>query len=208
MSTPDPFNVNSTDPSELIYVSKKNWARKKNVEGNDPLNSMFGRPGPLTGIVLSFIDIIIELGLKCIFYLYDITQYAFDWLNNMIFGNFQDLLPKTFSEGKVISPKFFRYSLNVLLPPFGIALSKGIYGWFSILTCVLLTYINYIIGIIFAFIITSKNRYADQYESYQIQLFKREFPQEQANADISASLSSCGFLIVMVIVFWYIFSFF
>ena len=208
MGTPDPINIKASDPQDLIYVSKKNWARKKNVEGNDPLNSMFGRPGPLTGLVLSFIDIIVELILKCIFYLYDITQYAFDWVNNMIFGNFQDLLPKTFSEGKVISPRFFRYSINVLLPPFGIALSKGIYGWFSILTCVLLTYVNYLVGIIFAFIITANNRYADQYESYQMQLFKKEFPQEKADADISATLSSSGFVILMGFVFWYIFSFF
>ena len=30
MPTPDPYNIKATDPSDLIYVSKKNWARKQN----------------------------------------------------------------------------------------------------------------------------------------------------------------------------------
>ena len=208
MSTPDPYNIKETDPEQLIYISKKNWARKQNVEGNDPLHSMFGRPGPISGLVLIAIDVVVELMLKVVFYLYDLTQYAFDWMNNMIFGNFKGIIPKNFSGGKVISTKFFRYTINVLLPPLGIMLSKGMYGWFSILSCILITYINYVAGIIFAFIITSKNRYADQYESYQIAQFPASSLKQETETDSAAFFSSGGFVLLIGLIFVVFLSFF
>lgn len=201
MPTSDPFNIKAKNPEDLIYVSKKHWANKQNVEGNDPLKSMFGRPGPLSGLVLVLIDMAVELILKCIFYLYELTEYAFDWMNNMTFGNFKGIIPKTYGGGKVISTKFFRYTINVLLPPLGIMLSKGMYGWFSILSCILITYVNYLAGIIFAFLVTSKNRYADQYESFQLLQFKNNPLYEEATEDTSAFFSSGGFILLIIIIF-------
>ena len=32
MPTPDPYNIKSKDPEDLIFVSKKHWSRKINVE--------------------------------------------------------------------------------------------------------------------------------------------------------------------------------
>ena len=208
MPTPDPYNVKETNPEQLIYISKKNWARKQNIEVNDPLNSMFGRPGPISGLVLVIIDIVVEITLKFIFYLYDLTQYAFDWINHMSFGNFKGIIPSSFGGGKVISTKFFRYTINVLLPPLGIMLSKGIYGWFSILCCILITYVHYLAGIIFAFVITSKNRYADQYESYQIKQFANNPIYKESDIDTSAFFSSSGFVILIVLIFVIFLSFF
>ena len=121
---------------------------------DDELGGIIGRPGPITGIVLYIVDLIIYLFLKFTFYLFDITQYAYNWVTNILFGNFQGIIPKSWGKGKVISTKFFRYTMNVLMPPFGIMLSKGMYGWFSILVCVLLTYMHYLAGIIYAFVIT------------------------------------------------------
>ena len=77
--------------------------------------------------------------------------------------------------------------MNVLMPPFGIMLSKGMYGWFSILVCVLLTYIHYLAGIIYAFIITMHNRYADQYEQYQIKKSGYDIWLEERPPAIDAS---------------------
>lgn len=208
MSTPDPNNIYTENPGNLIYVSKKNWARKKNVEDNDPLINIIGRPGPITGLVLSIIDIIVGLFLKFVFYIFDITQYAFDWVNNITFINFQGIIPKHLVAGKVISTKFFRYTMNVLMPPFGIMLSKGIYGWFSIIICVLITYVNFFAGIVYAFILTSRNRYADQYEQYQLLKFQQKYPQKEADEDISACISSVSFIFVLIFVFYFIFSFF
>ena len=208
MSTPDPYNIKETDPSQLIYVSKKNWARKQNVEVNDPVNSMFGRPGPISGLVMIIIDIIVEISLKFVFYLFDLTQYAFNWIHNMTFGNFKGIIPTTFGGGKVISTKFFRYTINLFLPPLGIMLSKGIYGWFTILCCILITYVNYLAGIVFAFIITSRNRYADQYESYQLKQFAENPLYQEEEVDTTAFFSSGGFVLLILFVFVVFLSFF
>ena len=206
--TPDPFNIKETDPEQLIYVSKKNWARKQNIEANDPINSILSRPGPISGLVLVSIDTIVELFLKTIFYLYDLTQYAFNWIHNMIFGNFKGIIPTSFGGGKVITTKFFRYIINVLLPPFGIMLSKGIYGWFSIFSCIIITYVNYLAGIIFAFIITSQNRYADQYESYQLLAFDLKTIYQEEDVDPSAFFSLGGFIFLIILIFIIFLSFF
>jgi uncharacterized membrane protein YqaE (UPF0057 family) len=208
MSTPDPFNIKSTDPEQLIYISKKNWARKQNIENRSPENNIFGRPGPISGLVMVLIDILIEVILKMVFYLYDITIYAFNWIHNMTFGNFKGIIPKTFGGGTVISTKFFRYTINVLLPPLGIMLSKGMYGWFTMICCILITYINYLAGIIFAFIITSKNRYADQYEAYQILQFSNNPLYQEEVIDSSAFFSSSGFVLLIVVIIALFLSFF
>jgi len=199
MPTPDPQNIKTKNPEQLIYVSKKNWARKINVENNDSLTNIVGRPGPISGLVFTIINIVVEFILKTIFYLFDITSYAFNWIHNITFGNFTGIIPKTFGGGKVISTKFFRYTINVFLPPLGIMLSKGMYGWFSILCCILITYVNYLAGIIFAFIITAKNRYADQYESYQLQLLNNNPIYQENSTDTSAFFSSSGFVLLIVL---------
>ena len=201
MPTPDPYNIKSKDPEDLIFVSKKHWSRKVNVE-DDGLGGIIGRPGPITGIILYIVDLIIYLFLKFTFYLFDITQYAYNWVTNILFSNFQGIIPKSWGKGKVISTKFFRYSMNVLMPPFGIMLSKGMYGWFSILVCVLLTYISYMAGIIYAFVITTHNRYADQYEQYQMKKFTQEYDQKEVDEDINAFISSIGFIIIILLVFY------
>ena len=200
MGTPDPYNIKETDPEQLIYVSKKNWARKQNIEKNNPENGMFGRPGPISGLVMISIDILVEVILKMVFYLYDIANYSFNWINNMTFGNFKGIIPKNYSGGKAISTKFFRYTINVFLPPLGIMLSKGAYGWFTILCCILITYINYLAGIVFAFIITSKNRYADQYEAYQLLQFPTDSKDQDPLTDTSAFFSSGGFILLIIFI--------
>lgn len=208
MPTPDPYNITAKDPEDYIYVSKKHWARKTNVENNDQLGGIIGRPGLITGLVVSIVDIIVYLILRFTFYIFDITQYAFKWINNITFGNFQGIIPKSLGKGKVISTKFFRYIMNVLMPPFSIMLSKGIYGWFNILICMLLTYVHFLAGIIYAFIITSQNRYADQYEMYQLKKFEKIYPPQEAEEDIKAFASTIGFIVLIVVVFYFFFSFF
>ena len=82
-------------------MSLKHYSRKVNVEDKN-LSPLIGRPGPIAGIVLTFFDIAIYFILKFVFYIYDIAKYAFDWMSNMIFGNFSGLIPKSFKKGKVI----------------------------------------------------------------------------------------------------------
>lgn len=206
----DTLNVSTSDPEDYIYVSKKNWLRKKRIQdGNgDQLTKLVGRPGPITGIILSAVDAITTLFIKFMVLLLQISTIAFDWVNNMIFGNFKGLIPNEIKKGKVLSMKWFRYAMTVLMPPFGVFLSKGVYGWFNILVCVVLTYINYLLGIVYAFVITMRNRYADQYEDNEMIQALAANPPEEAKADVNALIGSIGFtIIVMGSIFFMLFHF-
>ncbi len=200
MPTPDSFNLGTSDPEDYMFVSKKNWARKKNIQDGqgDQLTQLVGRPGPITGIVLSAVDALTTLFIKFMLLMLQISTIAFDWVYNLIFGNFYGIIPQSLKQGVPISLKWFRYAMTALLPPMGVFLSKGIYGWFNILVCVVLTYINYILGIVYAFVITMRNRYADQYEDQQIIMANRNNPPDEAKADISALTSAVIFCFLIL----------
>lgn len=205
----DPKNVKAEDPNDYMYVSKKHWARKQKIlKGDDKLANMIGKPGPITGLILTLFDMVVTLVLKILFNLLTITTYAFEWVNNMTFGNFAGIIPTSLTKGKVISMKFFRYTMTMLMPPFGVLLSKGIYGWFNILVCIIITYINFIAGIIYAFVITSRNRYSDQFEAYEIAKAMNNNSQEEANADSQALLATIGFVSLIGFVIYFFIGFF
>jgi uncharacterized membrane protein YqaE (UPF0057 family) len=205
----DPNNINAQDPSDYVYVSKKHWARKQNIlNGNDKITGIAGRPGPITGLILSLFDIVVTLFLKLMFNLFNISRYSFEWINNLTFGNFAGIIPSSLKKGKVISMKFFRYTMTVLMPPFGVLLSKGLYGWFNILVCMVITYISFIAGIIYAFVITSHNRYADQYEEHQLKKDLSENPDIVAKADASALMSTVGVFVLFGFVIYFFIGFF
>lgn len=212
MSKIDYYNYNYKSPEDFSYVSKKHWDRKKNVEDKDQLTGMIGRPGPITGIVLYIIDLLIYFLLRFIFFITDITHYAFKWFYNMIFGNFTGIIPKSVTDirnGTPITTKFFRYTMNVLMPPFGIFLSKGLYGWFSILVCLLLTYVNYFAGIIYAFVVTANNRYADQYELAELTKYEKDHTNVKiSKKDSNAFISTLGFVGIIGLVIYFMLSFF
>ena len=200
MPQPDAYNIDATNPDDYVYVSKKNYARKQNIQNGqgDQLTKLVGRPGPITGIILSIVDIVVGLFIRFMLMLLQIATISFTWVNNLIFGNFSGIIPKSLKKGKVISLKWFRYAMTLVLPPFGIFLSKGVYGWFSILVCLVLTYMNYLVGIIYAFVITMRNRYADQYEDQEMIKALHDNPDVEADADISALLSTICFTVIIL----------
>lgn len=193
-------NITAKDPDDYIFVSKKHWLRKKRIQDNqgDQLSKLVGRPGVISGIILSAVDAITTLFIKFMVLLLQLTTIAFDWVNNIIFGNFKGIIPNEVKKGKVISMKWFRYTMTVLMPPFGVFLSKGVYGWFNILVCCILTYINYLLGIIYAFVITMHNRYADQYEENELIQALAANPPNEAQSDINALLGSVGFSFIIL----------
>ena len=209
---PNPKNVNAIDPNDYNFVSKKNWQRKQNIlAGNDAIANFIGRPGPVTGFIIAIVDTIITLMLKFFLNLFTICTKGFQWLYNILFGNFKGIIPTSVSGGAVVSMRFFRYLMTVIMPPFGILLSKGLYGWFSILVCIIITYINYLAGIIYAFVLTSRNRYADQYEFKRVNDALAEKDNQtltEAVVDSGAILGTCGFIILLGLIFYLILSFF
>jgi len=200
------------DPNDFNYVSIKNWQRKQKIErGGYSINNIIGRPGPITGYVYIIIDTATSLFIKLFINILTISQIAFDYVYNMMFGAFDGIIPSSAIGGTVISMKFFRYLVTVLMPPFGILVTKGLYGWFSVLVCIIITYINFLAGIIYAFIITSRNRYADQYEEYIIAKALSDNNNKTLKAvvtDTSALLGTCGFLGLFGLVMYLFLSFF
>ena len=194
-----PNDLTTEDPDDYIFVSNKNYYRKQQVQnGNgNVLQQAIGRPGPITGIVLSAIDAITGLIIRLSILLLQISSLAFDFTYNLIFGNFNGIIPSSLKQGKVVSMKWFRYAMTVLMPPFGVFLNKGIYGWFNILVCMILTYIHYLLGIVYAIVITVRNRYADQYEDKQMEIAIANNPPEEVKADINALIGSLAFIIIL-----------
>ena len=210
--TVDTNAVSAKDPNDYNYVSVKNWMRRQKVEQNgEEINNIIGRPGPITGAVFSIIDIGMTLIIKVLMNVIVISQTAFDWIYNMLFGAFNGIIPASSVGGTVISMKFFRYIITVLMPPFGVLVTKGLYGWFSVLVCIIITYVNFMAGIIYAFVITSRNRYADQYEEYRInKALSESYNQTLATTitDTSAIIGTCGFVILIFVVFFLVLSIF
>jgi uncharacterized membrane protein YqaE (UPF0057 family) len=192
-------DLTTKDPDDYIFVSNKNYFRKleaQSGEGNI-LQQAVGRPGPITGIVLSIVDAITGLIIRLSLLLLQIASLAFDFTYNLIFGNFNGIIPSSLHKGKVVSMKWFRYAMTLMMPPFGVFLNKGIYGWFNILICMLLTYINYLVGIIYAIVITMRNRYADQYEDKQMEIAMANNKPEEVQADINALVGSLVFVLIL-----------
>jgi len=212
MQSPDIKNIVVEDPNDFTYVSIKNWRRKQNViRGNDKLSNLVGRPGPLTGFILGIIDVIVTFVVKFGIKLFTISTIAFNWMYTIIFGNFIGIIPTSITGGTVISMKFIRYTMTVLMPPFGILLAKGLYGWFNIIVCMIITYINFFAGMIYAFVITARNRYSDQYEKYSLQEAMNDNNNQTASEfskDSSALFGTLGFLLLLGLFFYICLSFF
>jgi uncharacterized membrane protein YqaE (UPF0057 family) len=200
------------DPNDYNFVSKKNWARKqKYLTSGGDIASIIGRPGPVTGMIVGIIDVLVTLIIKFFVNLFTLCTQGFNWLYNMFFANFHGIIPSSLSGGAVISMRFFRYMFTVIMPPFGILLSKGLYGWFSIIVCIIITYVNYMAGIIYAFVLTSRNRYADQYEAKNIKDALAESNNEtleKAIEDSTALFGTCGFVLLLGFVIFMMLSFF
>ena len=205
MPAPDIKNVVVSDPNDFTYVSIKNWRRKQNViNGNDKLSNLVGRPGPLTGFILGIIDVIVTLVVKFGIKMFTISTIAFNWMYTIIFGNFIGIIPTSITGGTVVSMKFIRYTMTVLMPPFGVLLAKGLYGWFNIIVCMIITYINFFAGIIYAFVITARNRYSDQYEVYSLQKAMDDNNNQTASEftkDSSALYGTLGFILLLGLFF-------
>ncbi len=200
MPTRDELNLSASSPDDYMFVSKKNWKRKDTIQNGDAdtLTKLVGRPGPITGIVLSLVDMVSTFFIRIFIILLQITSIAFDWVNNLIFGNLKGIIPNEIQKGAVVSLKWFRYAMTVLMPPAGVFLSKGVYGWFSILVCIVITYINFVAGIIYAFVITMRNRYADQHEDESYKRAITANPLSEAKADLNALFVTIGFTLIIL----------
>ena len=168
---------NITDTDTLFVPPHRRRKMRSNDNRDHRVAKIMAGSGPIAMIMITMldfmIDIVVEVGMK----LSKIALDGFDYVYSGLLGNYQGIFPgyggyseykesgKTYVQkyGTCFSYQFLRYTLTLITPPVGVFMGKGIKGWFSILLCVLLCYINYFVGMIYAFVITSRNRYADRY---------------------------------------------
>ena len=123
--------------------------------------------GPLSLLIVGIIDFVFQLIGNMIGLVMDFSSGGFRLLYDTIYDTGTDIIPNSEKFGQAISMKPLRILITVLIPPLGVFLSKGIMGWFNILLCFILTYINFVLGVVYALIVTYKNRYADLYEQVE-----------------------------------------
>jgi uncharacterized membrane protein YqaE (UPF0057 family) len=120
--------------------------------------------GPLSIVIIAIIDLAITMAGNLISLIMDFSSSGFSFIYDMVYDTGTDLIPNSEKFGQSLSMKPMRVIVTVLIPPLGIFLSKGLMGWFNILLCFVLMYINFFLGVIYALVVTYRNRYADRYE--------------------------------------------
>ena len=132
--------------------------------------------GPLGTIMLMVLDTFVDILLDFCGYFVIIFKDGMNFVHNMTFGQYNGIFGSDYNVekyGSCFTFKFLRYFITIITPPIGIFLSKGIKGWFSLVLCMILCYFHYIVGIVYAFVVTHNNRYADRYEDKEVERIAR-----------------------------------
>jgi uncharacterized membrane protein YqaE (UPF0057 family) len=123
--------------------------------------------GPISMFIIQVLDFSVDLIINIIDILTGLFVDGFDFAYGGLLGEYQGIFPEKNAYGSTFSFRFFRTFITIITPPVGVFMAKGIKGWMNILVCLILCYIHYVIGILYAFVITFRNRYADRYEKIQ-----------------------------------------
>jgi len=123
--------------------------------------------GPITMLIVYLIDFIIKLFLRILELVWSFASLGFGVVYDLFYGSYEGAIPNSEKFGVIVSMNYIRYFITLLIPPVGIFLSKGIYGWFNILICFILSYVHLVLGVIYAFVITYRNRYADRFDEME-----------------------------------------
>ena len=154
---------------EYDYTNTPAYRRKlrREKQKQEKTNKLLLQQGPITSILVSILDFFIDILVNIYELIMEFALYGFGSVYNIIYTNEGQLIPNSEKFGSSFSLKYFRYLITLFIPPLGVFLSKGLYGWFNVLLCFLFTYIHFLLGAIYAFVITHKNRYADRYENME-----------------------------------------
>lgn len=190
-----------------IYVSKRHYRRKQKIEDyhKRKMKDTMENSGIIALIMMYVWDAFVEIFVGLVFDLFDIMFFAFDYTYLYVFGNYNGIIPDADKNGMRFSYKTFRYALTLILPPIGVLMGKGLFGWFNVLITMILCYVSYPIGIVYAFIITADNRYADRFERVDINRIKKlqeeNRTDDEEKSDRYALLGTASFIILFVVIF-------
>ena len=155
-------------------AKRRRYARTRKITyGSGPLGMM------IIMTIDFFFDAIIEIAKNIGIFFSD----GFEFVHDILLGGFQGIFPgvaqqvegETISAfaGTCISYKYLRHFLTLISPPVGVFLSKGLRGYMTILIAFFLTYIHFLLGVVYAFVVTSRSRYADYYEKREARIYGR-----------------------------------
>jgi len=187
--------------------SQKHLDRRKRVQ--EKQNSFLTKDikeksGILAMTILYFWDSIIELIFRVFFATVDIGKYSYNYMYSYIFGNYEGLIPSIKKNGTLVTFRPLRYVITVLVPPLAVFMSKGLFGWFNVLICLFLCYINYFVGIIYAFIVTMNSRYSDRYEKRNIEKKEANLNRTENNKELKVIFMIIGILILTIFTIMFI----
>lgn len=189
-------------------MKKRERARKAQRAG------ILTQQGPITVILIGIIDFAIDLAKRLFGLIWSFSGTGFRTVSDIIYGpDGADIIPNTEKFGQSISMRPFRLIITILIPPLGVFLSKGLYGWFNVLFCFALTWVHFVLGAIYALVITHRNRYADRYEEMEgtrLRLIKEYVRSCTGDAgkitdmenDPAALVLSVAFFVAFMLMLW------
>jgi len=156
---------------EYDYTNTSAYRRKLRREKlkADKAGALLTQQGPITSILIGILDFMLDVIIMLYDFVVEFAQYGFYYVYNGIYGTDGQLIPNAEKFGTNISLRYFRYFITIFIPPLGVFLCKGLYGWFNVLLCFAFTYIHFLLGAVYAFIITFRNRYSDRFENMEKQ---------------------------------------
>lgn len=154
---------------EYDYSNTPAYRRKLKREKlkQDKAGALLTQQGPITALLVTILDFFLDIFLNLFEMVVDFGQYGFTFVISNIYGTDAQLIPNTEKFGTAISLKYVRFFITLFIPPLGVFINKGLYGLFNVFLCFLFTYIHFILGAVYAFVITFRNRYADRYENVE-----------------------------------------
>ena len=114
--------------------------------------------------LISFFDIFINGIIKVV---NEILYSSFKFGNEIFKKDDEALKKNIFKKGTIYDSIYVRYIITIAFPPLGVFLSKGLHGWMNVILCIFFCYINYILGIVYALIITYNSHFPDLYTHMQ-----------------------------------------
>lgn len=159
----------SNNLPEYNYSNTPAYRRKLKREKlkQEKAGALLTQQGPITALLVGILDFIMDIFLNLFEMIVDFGQYGFTFVISNIYGTDAQLIPNNEKFGTAVSLKYVRFFITLFIPPLGVFINKGLYGWFNVLLCFLFTYIHFILGAVYAFVITFRNRYADRYEKVE-----------------------------------------
>lgn len=140
--------------------------RKRERQEQKKRIKKYNNNGPLSLLITYIFDFVVHLFKTLINYCKTVNNSGYEYIYDIAYSDGYQIIPNDLKYGTMINLKSFRILINIICPPLGIFLSRGIYGWYHVLISFCLLYLNIIFGIFYSIIIMYIPSYGDRYTKY------------------------------------------